>query len=914
MDNLLQEFLVESHENLDQLDQDLVRLEEEPANRAILSRIFRTIHTLKGSCGFLGFTTLESITHVGENLLSRLRDGELQFNAEITTALLALVDAVRQMLTSIEVTGQEGESDYAGLIVTLSRLQQGEAAGTETRPPPASEKPTAYPTRNGGGEVTAALSATAPPQDPLAEPTNSDMDHRIEAFLVDSYGHLDRLDQHLVRLAEGPAEPEMLSHLFLLMHNLKNACAFLGFARIESITHVGASLLGRLRDGELQPNVEITTTLFALVDAVRQMLASIEVTGYEGDLEYSHLLATLTRLQAVSAVTTRETPASGMEEPAVPSARDREAQVATTPQREAWAASVADTSIRVDVRLLDTLMDQVGELVLVRNRIMQFRTEQEERSILAAYQRLDLITMELQESVMKTRMQPIDTLWNKFPRVVRDLALECGKKINVSMDGQETELDRTLLEAIKAPLTHLVRNAVDHGIETPEARRKAGKPETGALFLRAFHEGGQVNIEIADDGGGIDPERIAHKAIERNLITAQQAAQMSQRDFLNLIFTPGFSTAEKVTNVSGRGVGMDVAKNNIEKINGSIDVQSQIGRGTTVKIKIPLTLAIIPALIVRCAGERYAIPQVSLIEVVRLAGEDAHQKTETFYRVPVYRLRGKLLPLVFLSRELRLTDATAPAQGDDDNYAVNIVVLQADDRQFGLVVDSVHDTEEIVVKPLGKQLKALSVFAGATIMGDGKVALILDVLGLAQRARVVSERRQALQEDPSAYPQGQRGDSQTLLLFANASGERLALPLSQVARLEKFSRSQVECAGPREVVQYRGQIMPLIQLSQVLANAGPGALLSSGNGAAAERETLEVVVHTNRGHSIGLVVDRILDIVEDTFAVQGPGGREGVCGTLVVQGKVTELLDLDKVIHIADPGLFKQLTTAEVKG
>ncbi|MEE9148145.1 MAG: chemotaxis protein CheW, partial [Candidatus Tectomicrobia bacterium] len=704
-----------------------------------------------------------------------------------------------------------------------------------------------------------------------------------------------------------------------------------------------------------QLNAEITTTLLSLVDAVRQTLATIETTGHEGEADYTPLMASLSRLQEGPGVAPEETPAAAAEAPAVSPARDEDvaamAACADTeppqegqgillpgavqapmvaglapPQPAARAPSVADTSIRVDVGLLDMLMDQVGELVLARNRIMQFATDQENRTLLTAYQRLDTITSELQAGVMKTRMQPIGTIWNKFPRVVRDLARECGKQVTLTMDGQETELDRTLIEAIRDPLTHLVRNAVDHGIETPEARLQAGKSEAGTLLLRAFHEGGQVNIEISDDGAGIDPERIVRKATERKLITTQQATQMSPREILHLIFTPGFSTAETVTNVSGRGVGMDVVKSNIERINGTIDVQSQVGKWTAIKIKSPLTLAIIPALMVRCARDRYAIPQVSLVELVRLEGEAAYTKIEIIHGAPVYRLRGNLLPLVYLRRELMVDEGPSNGDGDADDHTVNIVVLQADERQFGLVVDSVHDTEEIVVKPLSKQLKDLAVYAGATIMGDGQVALILDVLGLAQRAHVLSERRvaqrahvlserrEAIQMDALTQAQGPLHEVQTLLLFASAAGERMALPLSRVTRLEKFSRTDVEHAGHREVVQYWGQIMPLLHISQVLAMGGPWALPGNGDRAAAEKDTLEVVVLTNQERSVGLVVDTILDIVEDRFAVQDLRSREGVIGTAVVQGHVTELLDIDAIIRIMDPMLLAQLTSAGVEG
>ena len=549
-------------------------------------------------------------------------------------------------------------------------------------------------------------------------------------------------------------------------------------------------------------------------------------------------------------------------------------------------------------------MDQVGELVLSRNQILQFTGNEDDRAMTAISQRLDLITTELQESVMKTRMQPISTIWNKFPRVVRDLAMECGKKIDLKMEGQDTELDKTLIESIKDPLTHLVRNAVDHGVEMPEDRRKAGKSEVGALFLRAFHQGGLVNIEIADDGGGIDPQRITQKAIERNLITEQEANRMNQREILSLIFAAGFSTAEKVTNISGRGVGMDVVKNNIEKINGNIDIQSEMSRGTTIKIRIPLTLAIIPALMVTCAGEQYAIPQVSLVELVHLEADNAKKQIEIIHGASVYRLRGNLLPLVYLSRELMLEEATSKVPSGDENHAVNIVVLDADQRQFGLVVEAVHDTEEIVVKPLGKQLKELSVFAGAMIMGDGRVALILDVLGLAQRARVVSERRDSPALEASTRDQGRVGEALSLLIFENTKGERMALPLSQVARLEKFKRDLVERTRSRDVVQYRGQIMPLVYISEGVSMGGQWALPSDGNDSNNGKDELSVVVHTSGEQSIGLVVDAILDIVEEELDTHNFKNRDGVIGTIVVQGRVTELLDVDKIISTVASTLF----------
>src|SRR5271165_2983521 len=481
---------------------------------------------------------------------------------------------------------------------------------------------------------------------------------------------------------------------------------------------------------------------------------------------------------------------------------------------ETKVRDAAPETIRVGVNVLDKLMTLVGELVLARNQLLQISNTVEDASLQAVSQRMNLIATELQEQVMKTRMQPIDNIWGQFPRTVRDVALGCGKEVGIEMEGKETELDKTIIEAIKDPLTHLVRNSVDHGIELPEARIEAGKDRSGRLILRAFHEGGQVNIEITDDGAGLNAERIRQKAIERGAITAEQAPRMSEREIFNLIFLPGFSTATKVTNVSGRGVGMDVVKTNIEKIGGTVDLQSTFGRGTTVRVKIPLTLAIIPALIVTCSGDRYAIPQVSLLELVRLGAEEVGKGIELVHGAPVYRLRGRLLPLVYLNRELKLSADTRPTAQEDG--AVNIVVLQADERQFGLVVDQINDTEEIVVKPLRKQLKTVKIFAGSSIMGDGKVALILDVLGLAQRASVVGESRERPAADKKAESAGSTGEKQTFLLFAGLGDSRMAIPLSILARLEEFPVSQVEMSGTQWVTQYGGQILPLVRLAVVL--------------------------------------------------------------------------------------------------
>lgn len=731
-----------------------------------------------------------------------------------------------------------------------------------------------------------------------------ELDEIIGEFLVESHENLDRLDLELVELEQQP-EPATLASIFRTIHTIKGTSGFLGFGNLERVTHAGESLLSKLRDGKLEVTAEITSALLHLVDAVRQILTDIEHDGGEGTETFDHLVATLAALDAGSApprpperaVTEPPATVSPPGAPVAPPAEDHADPVAgaapvgglepdpepPAPVVEARSGgpSVSDSSIRVDVALLDNLMNLVGELVLARNQILQHTqvVDGADAGLTGSSQRLNLITTELQEGVMKTRMQPIDNVWSKFPRVVRDLAVACGKQVRIEVEGKETELDKTIIEAIKDPLTHLVRNAVDHGIEGPDARVAAGKPAEGVVRLRAFHEGGQVNIEITDDGAGLSAARIRAKAIEQDLITAEQAAQLSPRELVNLIFLPGFSTAERVSNISGRGVGTDVVKTNIEAIGGSIDVQTREGAGTTFKIKIPLTLAIIPALLVGSGDERYAIPQVSLLELVRLDGRDMGTAIEHVHGAPVHRLRGQLLPLVFLDAVLGTGDGEVA-----DEESVHIVVLQADGEQFGLVVSEILDTAEIVVKPLGRLLKGVRAFAGATIMGDGRVALILDALGLAEMAGVNRFHR----DTSTAGEDGAAADQRTVLLFS-LGGRRLALLLEMVARLEVFDAAAVEEAGDRRVVQYRDEILPLVFVADELGYPTERTATSP----------LRVVVYAEGDRSVGLVVDEIHDIVEQAIDITAHTAVPGTLGSAVVQGQVTDVLDVAGVLQRA---------------
>ncbi|MFC6154145.1 chemotaxis protein CheW [Nocardioides yefusunii] len=759
MDEIVQEFLVESHENLDQLDRDLVALEREPDSRDLLASIFRTIHTIKGTSGFLAFGKLESVTHVGENLLARLRDGKMSMTQQTTDVLLAMVDTVRDLLGAIEEKGGEGDLDVTAVVEAISAVLEGRASA----PAPAAAAPAPV------AEVAAAPVAAQP----VAAPAP---------------------------VAEAPVETPA-------------------------------------------PAVEPVP---AAVPAALAVPAATPAAPAEDDHHDDH------------------------------------------PHRR----SVAESSIRVDVEVLDTLMQLVGELVLTRNQIVRQAGVQADADLTASAQRLNLIASELQEGVMKTRMQPIDNLWAKLPRVVRDLGAQCGKSVSLEMVGKETELDRSLLEAVKDPLTHLVRNSVDHGFETPAERVEIGKPAEGKLTLRAYHEGGQVVVEVADDGAGIDPSRIAAKAVEKGLRTPAQLAEMSPNDVLQLIFAPGFSTAKAVTNVSGRGVGMDVVRTNIEAIGGAVEVESVLGKGTTCRLRIPLTLAIVPALTVECSGDRYAIPQVSLLELVALDADRAVTDVEDVNGASVYRLRGTLLPLV------RLADLLGVESERSDGHVV-IAVLQAEGRRFGLVIDRVLSTEEIVVKPLGSQLKAIGAYSGATILGDGTVALILDVQTLARR--VLNTEATEIERATETETRVTVDESQRLLVAGLGADRRVAIPLSSVTRLENFPATAVEQVGGREVVQYRGSILPLVRLADFYGTY-------SDRGA----EDLVVVIYTVGARSVAIVVDEIVDIVEEGGELSSDVTGHGVLGSTLVRDRLVEVLDVRAAILAADPTFYSVDDTQEL--
>ncbi|MBP7337590.1 chemotaxis protein CheW [Niveispirillum sp.] len=754
MDDLLSEFLTETNENLAVLDVELVKLEQNPNDPGLLSNIFRLVHTIKGTCGFLGLPRLESVAHAAENVLGKFRDGELHVSPYAVSLILESLDTIKGILSVLEQTEAEPPGGDQDLIDRLNAMAEGR------------ELPKA-----GGAAAPAPVAAEPPPAN----------------------------------------DPD------------------------ELFTPVPAHLTHTL--APVSPPPPPPPTPAPVVKA--------------------------------------EPPAPVVEaaSPPPPPPPPPRAEAQDDVRGESKESALAQQTIRVHVDLLENLMTMVSELVLTRNQLLQILRSQKDSEFAAPLQRLNHVTSELQEGVMKTRMQPIGNAWAKLPRLVRDLSHELHKKIELQMLGAETELDRQVLELIKDPLTHMVRNSGDHGLEIPAERLAAGKSETGRITLNAFHEGGHIIIEISDDGKGLALAKIKAKIIQNGLATESELAQMSDQQIQQFIFKPGFSTAAKVTSVSGRGVGMDVVKTNIEKIGGTIEMRSVEGRGTTFTIKIPLTLAIVSALIVECASERFAVPQISVIELVRAASDSEH-KIERINGAPVLRLRNRLLPLVSLQNLLKLGKAE-----DDDKRETFIVVSQVGNYTFGIIVDRVFDTEEIVVKPVAPILRHIELFSGNTILGDGSVIMILDPNGIATASGSMGGTADNAQTSAQEVAKSARreDDKMALLLFSAGEGGPKAVPLSLVARLEDVDLNLVELSNGEPVVQYRGKLMPLVPIDP--------------NWKIVRDKRQPVVVFADGDRSMGLVVDEIVDIVEDRLQVELGTERQGFLGSAIIANKATDVID-----------------------
>jgi two-component system chemotaxis sensor kinase CheA len=781
MDDLMREFLTETNESLDVVDVELVRFEQDPNNAEILANIFRLVHTIKGTCGFLGLPRLASLAHAAETLMGKFRDG-MPVTGEAVTLILMTIDRIKELLDQLERDEREPDGDDSTLIAELERM----AVGAGDQAPQAEPAAPAAP-----APVAAAPAAPAPAQ-------------TLERPLRPGEVSLDELERAF-REAPGPEESEAPVAAAAPAPAPKPAAAPASAAAASS---------------------------------------SADKAAAHGD--------------------------------------DKD--------------KIANQSIRVNIETLENLMTMVSELVLTRNQLMEMARRHEDSEFKVPLQRLSNVTAELQESVMKTRMQPIGNAWQKLPRVVRDLASELGKQIELEMHGAETELDRQVLDRIKDPLTHMVRNSADHGLEFPEDRAAAGKPEKGTIRLSAYHEGGHIIIEVSDDGRGLDIAKLKAKALALGLVTEAQLEKMTEAQIHRFIFAPGFSTAAVITNVSGRGVGMDVVQTNVDQIGGSIDVKSIAGEGTVFTIKIPLTLAIISALIIEAGGERFAIPQVAVVELVRVRNNSEH-RIERIKDTPVLRLRNKLLPLIHLNKLLKIGDQ--PEQEAESGF---IVVTQIGGQLFGIVVDGVLHTEEIVVKPMASKLRHIGMFSGNTILGDGSVIMILDPNGIAEAIGTTAHATVGAENADEAQRAGSaRGEDRTsVLVFRAGSVQPKAVPLSLVTRLEEIDAKKIELSNGRHLVQYRGHLMPLVRIDE------QATIKSDG--------TQPLLVFSDGGRSMGLVVDEIVDIVDDYLDIQVASERPGILGSAVIKGEATEILDVGHFLPLAFADWFRRKEAESAQG
>ena len=834
-DELILEYLAECREHLATIETDLLAMEQAGAaiDEQLVNRVFRAAHSIKGGAGFFDLLQIKELAHRTESVLDLMRSGQMTPDSENVSILLLAFDKLRALMLDYAESNNADISDFTD---ALSRL-------AEEHLTPAQKKST---------HEKVAISIPGTTRTIVGSAFDLEQARRGgKSIYVIEYDLLRDIQRH------GKTPLEVMNHLMKCGVILETACD------LDSA--------GTL-DDEPSNNI-LFDVLFATVLDAYSITQILDVTA-----DRTH------RIEDNGRAITLTGPAADVEP--VPQEAPRETQrapISAEPHEEPAKAGViasqasaqVETTIRLNVALLDSLMTLAGELVLGRNQLNEAVRNSDKQGIVAGAHRVSLVTSELQEAVSLTRMQPVSSLFAKFPRLVRDLASQLGKEIQLKLEGGDVELDKTILEGLSDPLTHMVRNSVDHGIEAPAARLASGKPTLGTVMLRARHQAGQVVIEISDDGKGLSGDKIAASAVAKGMITAEQALTMSDYDKQALIFMPGVSTAEKLSNVSGRGVGMDVVKTNLDKLGGKVEIDSVPGKGSAFRIKLPLTLAIIPSLLVSDSGERFAIPQVSVGELIRIPAQQIAERIDRAGDAEVVLLRDRLVPLVYLA------EALGSPRRERGSKALNIVLVDAGAFEYGLVVENLHDTVEIVVKPMGRHLQGLREYAGATILGDGQVAVILDVAGLAQRAGL-TRATTAASTEAQASAEDSSGEVHSLLLFQNAPGENCAVPIELVTRVEQVRADQVERVGGRRTMQYGGVSLPLVTLHDVAAVDD-----------LVESQQWVVVVFDCAGRTVGLLVAEPLDMLEtrldmDTVTLR----QKGVAGSALLNGRTTLMLDI----------------------
>lgn len=936
-DEVIQIFIDESKEHLDGIEVDLLDIEQAGDNldMDLVNKVFRAIHSIKGGAGFLGLDNIKNLSHEMENLLNLIRNSEIIPTPAVISALLSSLDMLKDLVNN---HANSNDEDISEKLVELK--------GAISASLPEEKKESAEKTKDiflPDGRLIFTL--------PELELQQAQKAGRI--LYLAEYDILRDIERKNITPMEVIKEIQLAG---MLLESKVDVDA------IGKIDEIGDTcpipffiLFATVLEPDIIPGlVKIDPAKIYRYNDAQEMESIKEQPSVKEEVKPKKKKKKVEPKEEITETSPPELPAHEVkkeeakpEPPAPPpvkkSIQSVESKKDTKPKpAKAPKSAAASSTLRVNIKILDILMNLAGEMVLTRNQLVQTFTINDKTALGNAIQRADLVTSELQEAIMSTRMQPIGVVFSKFHRVVRDMSESLGKEINLTIEGEDVDLDKTIIEAIGDPLTHLVRNSVDHGIETPDARRQAGKKLPATIQLKAYHEAGHVIIEVVDDGAGIDPQKVKKKALKTGIIEKDKLDEMSSNELVKLIFRPGFSLAKEVTDVSGRGVGMDVVHSNLIKLGGIIDINSKVGAGTSIRIKLPLTLAIIPSLIIAAGNERFAIPQVNLVELVRIPAAQVKKRIECIDDAAVIRLRGELLPLIHLSDTLKISRTfNKPPDGEvspdkrlnipdrryevedglnvkdtsinkkesrkveqdrriDPNSAVNIVVVSAGDLNYGIIVNELLDSEEIVVKPLGSHLRSIKTYAGATILGDGRVALILDVSGVRETMGLKTVKDE-VKEKIIDKKLKDRQDAQSLLIVKNAADEQFAFPLGLVSRLERIHKNDIESSGGKTSIKYRGSNLILLSIEQA-ANVGM-------------RDDVEhpyVIIFPFSGKEVGIVVSQIVDVVDISEAVDEKTFRQpGILGSSIILKETTMLVDPYGIVSIIMPEWVVQQEAVE---
>ena len=869
-EEIIQAYVEEAEEHLGDIEHDLLIIEDLGANidEEVVNKVFRAAHSIKGGAGFMGLTNIKELSHKLENILGMIRDREIIPNPDIVNLLLNGFDRLNELIANINKSNEMDISDH---VKSLSDFTSN-----------------SLPEEN-RDSISKMIEIKLPNNDIIFEVAEFDLQKASKGGRNIYLSEFDLIsDVH----NDNKTPLDILKVLNQSGEIIESKIDIISVGTLEDDKFMNRIPFYILHTSIIEPDImsdliNIKTEYIHIIsekDFIAKNIKELKEENIEIK-EPDKVDNSDDKLEDIKIKTEKEDTEKSIELNNAKPEKQAESEIKTkTPV-------ITESNIRVNVKLLDYLMNLAGELVLSRNQLLQSISSDDWHAVDIAKQRIDIVTSELQDAIMQTRMQPIGKIFDKYPRVVRDLARQLGKEVKLEVEGREVELDKSIIEGLNDPLTHMIRNSVDHGIETPADRRKAGKEEQGHLIMKAFHEAGQIMIEIIDDGKGINGELLAKKSVSKGLITEEQAKAMSIKEKINLIFQPGFSTSEQISDVSGRGVGMDVVKSNLDSLGGVVDVRSEVGKGTTIRIKLPLTLAIVPSLLISSGNERFAIPQVNLDELLRIPANQIDSKIELVGDAKVVRLREELLPILDLSEIIGIEKNQI-----DKRHAINIAVVSAGTFKYGLVVDELHDSEEIVVKPLGKHLNKCKEYAGATILGDGKVALILDVANIASLASLNALDIKNINEDSHGKSLKKDPDLEYFLLFRSSEKEQFAVPLNLVARIEKIKASEMEKLGKRNVIQYRGGSIPLFTINEVASVKEID-----------ERDSYIVIVFTVSGKEFGLLATGPLDSAEVSVNVDEKVFKQpGILGSMVIGKHTTLLFDVYGFIEAAQPQWLEQ--------